>query len=815
MAEISVGIDLGTTNSCISTCWPNGQPRLLRDDTGVGVIPSVVSFLEDGRLEVGTKARQRLLTDLGNTFYSVKRFIGRDMRLEENRWAASQYPFSIEAGQNGIPMAVTRGRRFPVYQISGHVLEYLKGMAEKSLDQSVTKAVITVPANFNEVQRRSTHQAGEYAGFEVLRVFNEPTAAALAYGLGKDTRRIIAVYDFGGGTFDITILRLEDPVFEVLSTSGDMLLGGDDFDRKVLADMFEQFRRTYGFDPGSDQSLVQRFTLGAERMKCQLTDWIVTAFEDRHVRNPSGSSLPPFHYEINRDRFRALVNELAERSFVSCDEAFKLAGLGTGDIDEVILVGGTTRIPFLRQRVREYFGRPPLDKIQPDVVVSIGAAIQAYALAGGDLIYPARTRDMLPIRKVEPRPPAAKPRESADMEILDDLSDDLMLEEEASMRKLAGGRTMKGMAATARPADRPESGERAPSPPSSTHLQARPSAAPGAARKKTMPLTGTPSRPPSGPRDSEPPDRRRGQTLRYAPAIKPPSSAGVVDLPGNKPGDGPSAGGFSLADPFAGEDLPLRKVTGGHEYRPRLDPVEPALLEPEPPEEPGPDDLEVVMPTPAAPPGPVASPRPASSFSSVGQPAQAHEAMGMDLFDDSDVAIAPLDILESRPSKAPMVTPEAAAQPYVPQDVIEEMERQPAVSSPGADPIAAMMSQPARAPLLLDVTPHTLCVATVGGFVEVIVRKNSPVPIEKAHLFTTSVDDQERAVIKVLEGESPRAADNHVLGEVELVGMRKAPRGAIKIEVMCEITVDGILKVSGRNLETGEAQVARLTLFGG
>ncbi len=761
MPEISVGIDLGTTNSCVSTCWPNGQPRLLRDGTGIGVIPSVVSFVEDDRVEVGHKGKLRVLQDPQNTFYSIKRFVGRDMRLDENKWAASLYPYVIEAGENGLPVAVTRGQRLPLYQISGTILGHLKQIAERSLDQPVTKAVITVPANFNEVQLRATHQAGEHAGLEVLRIFNEPTAAALAYGLGKSKPQTVAVYDFGGGTFDMTILRLEDPVFEVLATAGDMMLGGDDIDRRILEDMIDEFQNQYGFSPEADASLVQRFTLGAERMKCQLTDWIVTAFEDRHVRRPDGQSLPPFHYEINREKFKSLIGKFVDRSLEVCDQTFKLAGLGPADMGEVILVGGTTRIPFLRQRVQAYFARPPLDKIQPDVVVSIGAAIQSYALSGGELIYPAAARDMLPIRKVEPRPPAPKRASPAEDEFLDDFSEALVEDEKASERMLRQGKTVRGMPVA------------------------------------TPPVPMTPHRIVDVPVPS-----RRGEP---GPAV-PPANRPVAAL------DEAFGGSLDLPTPRRDEPgpsvPPSPAMPGMQQGRPaptlRQAPADPGLpLVPPPP--------QVVREAPAMPPPQV-----------VREPPPEDAAEQQEALDDY------LGLLEEPPSEAPVVTPDSLSRQYVPGDVRKEMRRidredaaaartEPGIMAQGAAaaPMPEAGAVPARAPLLLDVTANTLSVGTVGGFVEVLIRRNSPVPIEKRHLFTTSADNQERAVIRVLEGESGKAAENHVLGEVELVGLRPAPRGEVKIEVAYELTVDGILQVAARNLETGEAQIARLTLFGG
>jgi molecular chaperone DnaK len=788
MPEISVGIDLGTTNSCVSTCWPNGQPRLLRDEAGVGVIPSVVSFTDDGRVEVGQKARMRLLSDPENTFLSTKRFIGRDMRTDENRYAAKQYAYAIEPGKNGIPMAVTRGKRLPIYQISGSVLRYLKEIAERGVGQEVKKAVITVPANFNEVQRRSTHQAGEFAGFEVLRIFNEPTAAALAYGLGRTSKKVVAVYDFGGGTFDITILRLEDPVFEVMATSGDMLLGGDDFDRRLLEDMFEQFRNEYGFDPSDDLSLVQRFTLGAERMKCQLTDWIVTAFEDRHVRHPDGQTMAPFHYETNRDRFRSLVDDLVDHSFEACDEAFRLASITPAQIDDVILVGGTTRIPFLRERVKQYFGKPPLDKIQPDVVVSMGASIQAYSLSGGDLVYPAAAGDMLPIRKVEARPPAPKPTKGQEFELLDDLSGDLEADEAAAVSRLTGaGKTVPGT-----PAARPAEGSVPPPVPAA---RSKPPSAPPAAKGRTLPFIQQPAVPSTSQGDADLP----------GPAAEPSPQEEMLPViqDHRKPSRPPPPIDAELPTPFGSpEELTLDPDLP---KRARPVPSHPDVIADEPEAPALPSHPDVIADRPAPSQGPGAT----LPFGAPPTEADVEQARSLTL-----------EALEDKPEEAPVVTADQAAKPYVTQELLSQVQRVEESEAAGqslsfASDDGTPEVEPAKAPLLLDVTANTLGVATLGGFVEVLVNKNSPLPIEKRHLFTTGADFQERAAIKVVEGESKKADENHRLGEVELVDIRKAVRGEIKIEVVFEITVDGILQVSARNLETGEAQSARLTLFGG
>jgi len=810
MKEVSVGIDLGTTNSTISTCWPEGHPRLIRDENGSGIVPSVISFTETGEIIIGQKARQRMLTDMENTFYSIKRFIGRDMQRDDVKWAASQYPFVLECGPNGIPIAVTRGKKIPAYQLSGYVLKHLKEMAENSTGQPVQKAVITVPANFNESQRKATKQAGEFAGFEVMRIFNEPTAAALAYGLGKTEKEIVAVYDFGGGTFDITILRLEDPVFEVLSTAGDTMLGGDDIDRAILKDMLSKFEEEYGFSPSQNSRILQRFLFGAERMKCQLSDWIVTAFEDRHITTDDGKPLKPFNYELNREKFKNLTVKLAERSFDVCREAIRSAGIKISEVDKVVLVGGTTRIPYIRKMVEDFFGRPPLDKIQPDVVVSIGASIQAFSLAGGDMVFPAEEKELLPTLSKR--------------DLYSEKNEQQMFEMQ-SLEPSQPSRTIEGMPGAVIPKPKPKPVPSIPLPvpvkeDKGDLIAGEPTQF---FVKKSVP----PSIPPSLPSADESgiplePDLPKVKDKKTLPFGEEPTNFFVrksippLSPPPEEP-EKPLESMFSLDVPNLKADLPVPVPLQQemHKPLPNLDEIESLDHELKEEEEEGGAEEAVES----------VESEEAVEAEEVKELEEAEEV------DDRDVEIPDIQVISPKKGfAAPTVTPESINQQYISGDVLKQMREQQhtrkmietagiasagvSVSSAGRIPQEEERRAGLKAPVLLDVTPSTLGIETVGGFVEVIVKKNTPLPLEQAHVFTTSRDFQDRVVVRILEGESKIASENHELGVIELLDIRPAPRGEVKIEVTFDISVDGILEISAKNLETQTQQKARLTLFG-
>ncbi|MGQ0554744.1 MAG: molecular chaperone DnaK [Nitrospiraceae bacterium] len=377
MARI-VGIDLGTTNSLVAY-MKDGQPCVVPDRNGRTMVPSVVALTDNG-LIVGDSAKEHLTRNPERTVYSVKRFMGKGLADVQNELV--YFPYHVT--ETGGVIRIRLGQKsYSPPQISAMILKELKLRTEASLGESITKAVITVPAYFNDSQRQATKDAGLIAGLEVLRIINEPTAASLAYGLQQKTQGTIAVYDFGGGTFDISILKLKDGIFEVLATSGDTHLGGDDLDRVLVNLFIGDIREQYGIDVSHYPDHVQAVRLEAERAKIRLSDEIKTQIT---IELPEDKGR--FARELTRDQLESLVAGIIERTLAPCRIALKDAGLTPTDIDEVVLVGGSTRMPLVRQRVEALFGKPPHCHLNPDEVVALGAAVQADILSGG-------TTDML------------------------------------------------------------------------------------------------------------------------------------------------------------------------------------------------------------------------------------------------------------------------------------------------------------------------------------------------------------------------------------------------------------------------------------
>ncbi|WP_447601080.1 Fe-S protein assembly chaperone HscA [Nitrospira sp. Nam80] len=377
MARI-VGIDLGTTNSLVA--YMDGQkPKVIPGRTGRTMVPSVVAMTDNG-LIVGDAAKEHLVRNPARTIYSVKRFMGKG--LADVQQELPYFPYKLHE-QGGVIRIQVGDKTFSPPQISAMILKELKQCAEASLGESITKAVITVPAYFNDSQRQATKDAGMIAGLEVLRIINEPTAASLAYGLQQRTQGLIAVYDLGGGTFDISILKLKNGIFEVMSTTGDTHLGGDDIDRVVADSLLNDVRAQYGMDLTAYPDAMQTVRLESERAKVRLTDDLKTTVS---FELPEGKGL--FRRELTRDQLESLSIPLIERTLAPCRLALKDAGVNPADIDEVVLVGGATRMPLVRQRVQELFGKRPHCDLDPDEVVALGAAVQADILAGG-------TTDML------------------------------------------------------------------------------------------------------------------------------------------------------------------------------------------------------------------------------------------------------------------------------------------------------------------------------------------------------------------------------------------------------------------------------------
>ena len=380
MAKV-IGIDLGTTNSCIAI-MDGSQPRVIENAEGARTTPSIVGFADDERL-VGQPAKRQAVTNPENTIFGVKRLVGRrndDADLAKDK---KNLPFSITDGGNGDAWVQARGETYSPSQISAFILQKMKETAESYLGEDVTQAVITVPAYFNDAQRQATKDAGKIAGLEVLRIINEPTAAALAYGLDKKETKTIAVYDLGGGTFDVTILEIDDGLFEVKSTNGDTFLGGEDFDMRIVNYLADEFKKENGVDLTKDKMALQRLKEAAEKAKIELSSTSQTEINQPFI-SMDGSTGQPLHLvmKLTRAKLESLVGDLIKASLKPCKAAMKDAGLGADDIDEIVLVGGMTRMPRVMEEVTKFFGKEPHKGVNPDEVVAMGAAIQAGVLQG-------------------------------------------------------------------------------------------------------------------------------------------------------------------------------------------------------------------------------------------------------------------------------------------------------------------------------------------------------------------------------------------------------------------------------------------------
>jgi len=380
MGEI-VGIDLGTTTSVVSTVLDK-EIVIIPNKKGQMIIPSVVSFIDNNRIIVGRDAKERLLIEPGKTVYSVKRLIGRKFFSREVKKARAVMPYEILEGENDAVKIKLVEREYTPEEISAFILKELKKQAEDFLGKEVDKAVITVPAYFNDSQRQSTKDAGTIAGLEVLKIINEPTSAALAYGFGKGLNQRIAIYDLGGGTFDVSILNLGDDVFEVISTAGDDYLGGDDFDDRIIDYAAESFMKEYKLDIRNNKLSLQKLKRAAEDAKIALTENQETVIKVNDIfENEDGEK---FSLDLNfsRNMFANLTYDLVQKTFKVCDEALQNAHITIGEVDAVILVGGSTKMPIIREAVESYFFKKPLTNIDPELVVSSGAAIHAVSLVG-------------------------------------------------------------------------------------------------------------------------------------------------------------------------------------------------------------------------------------------------------------------------------------------------------------------------------------------------------------------------------------------------------------------------------------------------
>ncbi len=648
----AVGIDLGTTNTVVAAVR-DGVALTIPDPQGHRLLPSIVSFHPSGSTLVGCAARERRLLDAPNTVYSIKRLMGLPWDSPEVQASRAKLPFELCEGAHGGAVVAVRGERYTLPEISAFVLRHAKAVAEAVLGEPVEHAVVTVPANFNDLQRAATKMAGRLAGLDVLRILNEPTAAALAYGPPSKPQERIAVYDLGGGTFDFTLLDLAGNVFEVLSTAGDTSLGGDDIDLIVVDRMADEILRKHRFDARAQPATFGQLRVLAEEVKRDLSTREEKLLSVDDLVPGERGSLATWRFSMTRRELERASLALIERTFHVCQQALDAAGVQSRELDRIVLVGGATRMPLVAREVERFFGQRPIVRINPDEVVALGAAIQAALLD--------RSR-----RK------AAEPMQHpaiAEASVAQPLPEESILESDSA--DSAGG----------------------------PGLQSLPLVGP---RKVPAPIAVPPA------------------TFLPGAASKPL----VFDVPAQRP--------------------PARTVLygAGGQAAPAVPP-----------------------PLPARPRSPT-MPFPFETAPSVGSG-----------------------------SRAP--APPAPVATWTP---------------PAAGPAPSLLPRPA--PLLIDVTPLSLSVETVGGYCDVLIEANMPVPCDRTRSFATAADGQTIVVVRVAQGKSVRFSENTFLGELELSGLAAAPRGQTQIAVTFEIDADGILQVRACDPETGRETTAHMQVVG-
>jgi molecular chaperone DnaK (HSP70) len=912
-----VGIDLGTTNTVVGVVH-EGHASAIADEDGERLIPSVVSFHPSGGVLVGRTAKERRLVDASNTIYSIKRLIGRSWDSEEVKQARQRFPFDMREGPGQAALVMARGQSYTLPEISAFVLRQAKAVAEAALGRAVEKAVITVPANFNDLQRAATKVAGRVAGLEVMRILNEPTAAALAYGYGKGTSERIAVYDFGGGTFDVTLLDLSENVFEVLATAGNTFLGGDDIDHLIADRMAQVFLQRTRMDLRSDREAYERLRLGAEELKIRLSRDNEATIHVADVAHGTGGKSLDLDFSMSRLELDQLSAPIVDRTFDVCREAMNIARLSASDFDQVLLVGGSTRIPLVRQRVEEFFKRPVLGHISPDEVVAIGAAIQAAALTGverrRELPAPPQPASRVergsqppPVGRRGTLPPGAQVPPSAEPHTApygrQRMPTNPGLQADSEVRNLPTGGpqrvvvappggggiavppgteppgTVAGLGARGRvptgtglgpdaaaarkrvqtntmssagDAAKEAAGHVAmPETPSAlqatgvddpTHeaghiasFLARYASTPQKSRSEPGPATPPPPK-------REPPPLERPKPKRESVAYKltdddisyedpsamqpstrmpdteqlrrmaaPASTDEVTEVHKRRTGSRASIDESRLPIPSVPdelEDMTLDSTTSPGAGQPPLQTygtTQGLGGPPPPPQRPTGSALLSGSLGLGGPPGTQAMPEMAGPFgqastlvsppSAAAQPGPAPGAStpGMPAAPFGGTAAMP-GVPEPAPAWG-VALGAAAAAPF------GMAQPAPAARPPQAGP---------HAPLLVDVTPLTLAVETVQGYCDTVIARNAPVPCERSRMFVTAADNQTTVRVRVSQGESKHFRENTLLGEVELVGLRTAPRGQVKIEVVFGLDNDGILSVRAVDAATG--QEAHVTL---
>lgn len=981
-----VGIDLGTTNT-VAAAVRDGRAVALKDKLGRALLPSVVSFPPKGEPKIGYEAKDRRTIDPENTVFSIKRLIGRSWDSEHVAKARQRLPFEFKEGPGKATLVSARGVDHTLPEISALVLGRAKQIAESRLGQEVADVVITVPANFNDLQRAATKVAGRVAGLQVLRILNEPTAAALAYGFGKKGRERIAVYDFGGGTFDITLLDLNENVFEVLATAGDTFLGGDDIDRALADRMAEDLFKKHRIDASTDNLVREQLRAAAEKLKMDLSTRSMAKARIEEI-GYEGDNPVHFDFTMRRADFEKLVEPLVTRTLEVCQEALDIAGASTKDLDQVLLVGGSTRIPLVRRRISSYFGKMPQSRINPDEVVAIGAAIQASAL---ETKMSPSNLPSVPVpgaRSAFPSSPsvrASEPVTGGTTKMgLAGLKKTLAgaTGPTTGNRKLGPAHTLSGVGPSA-PLETPLREESAPQKGGKQPATLR-GPAPGSEHRgpKTLAGIGTPptadalanmkrSDPPPAPPKASP--TAATQSMERVPvpthsmakspkATAPePPTAGKADghaqddgwgdfddvtsiMPAKQveehrqeamlkaearakqgtwpdaaapPADNESTGKDTKASSFfPEEDSPdqaaetkdgsvvfelddLGEEEGGAKAEAET------TTSQDRPEEEELFDLPTVtaaLPARSTSKGtdlPVVAPRADLPVRSEDLPVRAEDPLDRghpraggilgrgdwqaaeelgdsaifsldedededreDPFDEpgeerAEVALPALEedefdfstrppeptdlpsLSERPPPNGAGVTQQAGAQqtgadiapprghaPSGLDEVIGEtleshadlgavLRQEKGLRRQQARTAAAPRTAPQpAAPLLIDVTPLSLGVEVVGGYVDTLIPRNSPIPCEQTRTFTTTRDDQSIVVVRVSQGDEVRFENNTVLGEVQLTGLSSGPRGSARVDVTFALDESGMLQVSARDRATGQAADAQLKLVG-
>jgi len=790
-----IGIDLGTTNTVVSVVR-DGQASALLDETQQVLIPSVVSFHPNGSVLVGRAAKERRIVDASNTIYSIKRLIGRSWDSEEVRRARSRFPFEMREGPGLASLVVARGETYTLPEISAFVLRRAKSVAEAALGTSIDRAVITVPANFNDLQRAATKVAGRVAGLEVIRILNEPTAAALAYGYGRATSERVAVYDFGGGTFDVTLLDLSNNVFEVLATAGNTFLGGDDLDLAIAERMSESLVAQHRVDARADLQIFERLRAAAEIVKHRLSTESEVRVTVSEIAHGLGGRSLDFEFSMTRQELERLASPIVDRTFDVCREALSIARLSANDFDQILLVGGSTRIPLVRSRVEEFFKRPLLASINPDEVVAIGAAIQAAALSSAE-----KRRGTVP-----PAPsPASRPTKP---KFSDAQLPEPARKQPSALTPAAPPLRSRFESSPAIPSTQPFFGR--------PHVSTTPGVQPGSrpagpSHESTLGALGKApaNQPPQtlgglGPRQGVKtgpglgPEATRalsGPTLLSAAGESQSARDALAHALGLVPATNEDSVAFSLGDgDFLELDSaplhPSSRAVGPYGPAPTAFDDEASLPLPELPEE---EITRVAPPPEPSVPRAASSPTPGGPFGTARMQA---------------VPAAPFaPFAPFAPPSTPIAAPPAAPPPTAPY-----------IAPPPANYAAFETLPPSRpssrpAPLLIDVTPLSLAVETVNGFCDAVIERNTQVPCERTRVFVTAVDQQTLVRVRISQGESSRFGENTLLGEVELSGLSPAPRGETQIAVSFSLDSNGMLSVSAKDVATGRATGTQVRLI--